>query len=159
MVAEIWVNIVSDSGLLPNGTKPLPEPMLTDHLWSLVTFILGKFHKRCLSHQSLKSILKFHSNFPSANELILLAKTSAHLYSKHSWYSMTHNHAISLGYTVLKFLNALDVLIPNRLVWIQICITKHTAWYIAHLYLLLFDICIWFLLFYNMSYRGSSVIL
>ena len=89
--------------------------------------------------------LKFHSNFPRVNELILLAKTSAHLYSKHSWYSMTHNHAISLGYTVLKFLNALDVLIPNRLVWIKICITIHTAWYIAHMYLLLFDICIWFL--------------
>ena len=24
-----WVNIVSCNGLLPEGTKPLPEPMLT----------------------------------------------------------------------------------------------------------------------------------
>ena len=28
---EIWVNIGSGNGLLPDGTKPLPEPMLTDH--------------------------------------------------------------------------------------------------------------------------------
>ena len=29
MVTEIWVNISSGNGLLPDGTKPLPEPMLT----------------------------------------------------------------------------------------------------------------------------------
>ena len=28
---EIWVNIGSGNGLLPDGTKPLPEPMLTYH--------------------------------------------------------------------------------------------------------------------------------
>ena len=37
MMAKIWVNIGSGSGLLPDGTKPLPEPMLTilisDVLW------------------------------------------------------------------------------------------------------------------------------
>ena len=27
----IWVNIPSGNGLLPDGTKPLPEPMLTYH--------------------------------------------------------------------------------------------------------------------------------
>ena len=26
-----WVNIGSGNGLLPDGTKPLPEPMLTYH--------------------------------------------------------------------------------------------------------------------------------
>ena len=26
---EIWVNNGSGNGLLPDGTKPLPEPMLT----------------------------------------------------------------------------------------------------------------------------------
>ena len=31
MATDIWVNIDSGNGLLPNGTKPLPEPMLTDH--------------------------------------------------------------------------------------------------------------------------------
>ena len=74
MATEIWVNIGSGNGLLPDGTKPLPEPMLTDPQWNPVTFILWQFHKRCLNHQSLKSVwklhvLKFHSNFPGANEL------------------------------------------------------------------------------------------
>ena len=41
-------------------TKPLPEPMLTYHQWSPVTFILGQFQKRCLNHQSLKSVWKLH---------------------------------------------------------------------------------------------------
>ena len=27
----IWINIGSGNGLLPDGTKPLPEPMLTLH--------------------------------------------------------------------------------------------------------------------------------
>ena len=56
-VTEIWVNIGSGNGLLPDSTKPLPEPMLNDHQWSPVTFILGPFHKRCLDHQSLKSVV------------------------------------------------------------------------------------------------------
>ena len=33
---DMWVNIGSGNGLLPNGTQPLPEPMLTYHqrvLW------------------------------------------------------------------------------------------------------------------------------
>ena len=28
---KIWVNIGSGNGLLPDSTKPLPEPMLTYH--------------------------------------------------------------------------------------------------------------------------------
>ena len=31
MVTEILDNIGSGNGLLPDGTKPLPEPMLTYH--------------------------------------------------------------------------------------------------------------------------------
>ena len=30
-VTEIWVNIGSGNGLLPDGTKPLPEPVLAYH--------------------------------------------------------------------------------------------------------------------------------
>ena len=33
----------SGNGLLPDGTKPLPEPMLTYHQWGPVTFICGYF--------------------------------------------------------------------------------------------------------------------
>ena len=60
----IWrqrsVNIGSGNSLLPDGTKPLPEPMLTGHPWSSVTFTEGQFHKQCLDHQSLKSVWKLH---------------------------------------------------------------------------------------------------
>ena len=37
----ITVNIGSGNGLLPDGTKPLPEPMLTYHQEGPVTFIWG----------------------------------------------------------------------------------------------------------------------
>ena len=60
MATKIWVNIGSGNGLLPDGTKPLPEPMLTNPQRSQVSFILGQFHKRCLNHQSLKSVWKLH---------------------------------------------------------------------------------------------------
>ena len=58
MATGIWVKIGSGNALLPEGPKPLPESMLTDHQWSPVTVILGQFHKRWLNHQSQTSILK-----------------------------------------------------------------------------------------------------
>ena len=54
----IWwhkiVNIGSGNGLVPGGTKPLPEPMLSYRKEGPVTFIWRQFHKRYLRHQSLK---------------------------------------------------------------------------------------------------------
>ena len=44
MAAEIWVNIGSGNGLLPDGTKPLPEQMLTYHQWGL-----SEIHLRAIS--------------------------------------------------------------------------------------------------------------
>ena len=35
---EIWVNIGSGNGLLPDGTKPLLEPVLTYHQICSVAF-------------------------------------------------------------------------------------------------------------------------
>ena len=32
---KIWVNMDSGNGLLSDGTKPLPEPVLTIHQWGL----------------------------------------------------------------------------------------------------------------------------
>ena len=40
--AEVEVNIGSGNGLLPNGTKPSPEPMLTYHQYGSLKFILDK---------------------------------------------------------------------------------------------------------------------
>ena len=68
MASEILVNNGSGNGLLPDGTKPLPDPMLTNHQWSLVTFISGQFHE--MLQPSITKIcleiacLKFHSNLP-----------------------------------------------------------------------------------------------
>ena len=74
MATEIWVNIGSGNGLLPDGTKPLPEPMLSDHQLNPLDI-----HIRAISQQmpqpSITKIRlkitypKFQSNFPGANEL------------------------------------------------------------------------------------------
>ena len=71
MVTEIWINTGSGNGLLPDSTKTLPEPMLTDHI--------GAIHIRAISQEipqlsiikiRLKiTYFKFHLNFPGANEL------------------------------------------------------------------------------------------
>ena len=55
MVTQIWVNFFSNDGLLPDGTRPLPKPILTHHLWGPLRVTWGQFHKKILSHQSLKS--------------------------------------------------------------------------------------------------------
>ena len=88
MATKIWINIGSGDGLLRDGTKPLPEPLLTDHQWNPAPFLLGQFHKRYLNQIQLNWIpfesecLKFHSNFPGANELI--GKTVYYV-SSHVW--------------------------------------------------------------------------
>ena len=41
------------TGLNPLNTKPLPEPMLTSHQWSLVAFIWKQFHRKCSRYLSL----------------------------------------------------------------------------------------------------------
>ena len=71
-----------DLGMACSLTAPshYQESMLTDHKWSPMTFILGQFHKRCLSQPSITKIYfkitykKFHSNFPGANELRIKEK-------------------------------------------------------------------------------------
>ena len=46
MTSEKLVNIGSGNGLLPDGTKPLPEPMLSHHQRGNVEFIWGQFHDK-----------------------------------------------------------------------------------------------------------------
>ena len=46
MVMDILVNIGSGNGLVPNGTKPLPEPMLACHEYGSVTFNWDKFYSK-----------------------------------------------------------------------------------------------------------------
>ena len=74
MATEIWVNIGSGYLLLPDGTKPLPEPMLTDHLFKSsdihIRAITQEIPQPSITKICLKiTCLKFHSNSPGANEL------------------------------------------------------------------------------------------
>ena len=65
---QIWVNIGSGKGLLPDGTKPLPDlcPVAFIWDWGLMQEIL----QPSLSKIRLKIIyLQFHLNLPGANEL------------------------------------------------------------------------------------------
>ena len=42
--AMAWCSIGSGNGLVPDGTKPLPEPMLTNDQWSLMAFTWNQFY-------------------------------------------------------------------------------------------------------------------
>ena len=62
MVTYIWVNIGSGNGLLPDGTKPLPEPMLTDDQWGLKCGIhLRPILQEVLKISTLKMSLKTYA--------------------------------------------------------------------------------------------------
>ena len=41
------INNGSGNGVLPNGTKPLPEPILTFHQWGPVALIWNWFQRKC----------------------------------------------------------------------------------------------------------------
>ena len=55
---HIWVNIGSGNDLLPDGTKPLPEPMLTYHQWSFVVFTLQQFYRQRMRYQFMVWVWK-----------------------------------------------------------------------------------------------------
>ena len=61
MASQNLVNIGSSNDLVPDGTKPLPEPVLTNQQRGLVTFI-------DMSLQITNIILQLH--LTGANELI-----------------------------------------------------------------------------------------
>ena len=42
--------------VLPDGTKPLPEPMLANHQWGLLAFTLGQSHINCSRYLSRRVI-------------------------------------------------------------------------------------------------------
>ena len=70
----------------------------TPVLWSQVTFIVGKFHRRCLNHQSLKSIWKLHvynilqiSQGPMS-QLIIFTYFYDHHPLQHQMMPSTHFH-------------------------------------------------------------------
>ena len=44
MAEYVWLNTGSGDGLLPNGPKQVPEPVLTNHQWGSVTFTWEQFY-------------------------------------------------------------------------------------------------------------------
>ena len=90
---KIWVNIGSVYGLWPDGTKQLPEPMLTDHQWSPVTFILGQFRKGCLNRQWLKAVWNLHiQNFIQIQEANDLKQRRWRTFSNRFWAANMRTH-------------------------------------------------------------------
>ena len=71
-----WVNIGSGNGLLPDGTKPLPEPVDLSLVRSIdinLMAISPKIPSRSITKITLKTIYpQFYLNFPGANELFYL---------------------------------------------------------------------------------------
>ena len=71
-----WLALSSDNGLLPGGTKPLPEPMLTCHQWCIVANHFGAILQELFAILIYKIILKIthlklHLHLPGANGLII----------------------------------------------------------------------------------------
>ena len=66
MISEILFNTDSGNGVVPDGTNPLPEPILTYLHWGPVTISCGEFTEINLQifYQNIQS------NFSEANELI-----------------------------------------------------------------------------------------
>ena len=65
-------NIIISYGLLHDGTKPLPELMLTDNQRGLVAFSWGQFHRKCPRYISLLWVWKLliqHSSHISQGPL------------------------------------------------------------------------------------------
>ena len=55
------ISIGSSNGLFPHDSKPLPEPMMTNHQCGPATFVWRQFHKRCISHNLLKLVGRYLS--------------------------------------------------------------------------------------------------
>ena len=50
----VWVIIGSGNGLLPDSTKPLPVPVLTNYHWGFTESCRGQPHRNSLTDLSLK---------------------------------------------------------------------------------------------------------
>ena len=99
-------NIGSGNGLLPDGTKPLPEPMLTYPHWGILTFTRGQFHYRYLSNQSTKLVWKLLiQNFIHTSQ----GRMSSSLIHGSSWSVWCKTHQESLQLTPREFKSSMDL--------------------------------------------------
>ena len=68
MTTQNWVNI----GLLPDGTKPLPAPVLSYNQWDSVALISQQVAKLLFFKIILSTL---HPHLPGANELIIMLQS------------------------------------------------------------------------------------
>ena len=59
MATGVYVNIGAGNGLLPDGTKPLPEPMLTNAQWGCCGIHLIAMSQEILKIFTVEMSLKF----------------------------------------------------------------------------------------------------
>ena len=89
----LWnlINIDWGNDLVPSGTKPLPQPMLTYHQRSPVLFIWGQLCLNCSSYQSLKWVWKLQ---PSYQRMGILQKSCTKFINAYSMYGpfKSRNH-------------------------------------------------------------------
>ena len=75
MVTSIWIKIGSGNGLLPEGSKPLPKPVLTYHQRCALAFTWEQFYKKSSQTEHVTVmcseiiLLKLLPHFPGTNEL------------------------------------------------------------------------------------------
>ena len=104
MVSKNVVNIGSGNGLLPQGTRPLPEPMLTYHQWDPVSFTWVQFHRKCSRNVSLIWVWKWLNTTASVkgqwvNDHHILKWKDYHWLLDHHW---THWRLLMTAFQVLS---------------------------------------------------------
>ena len=89
-----------------SGTKPSPEPMLTNHHWGLVAFTSGQFHRKCSTQDIHPSydFENYQSKFTATSSMIYTSVIkhqcneyipyNDHIHYKWSWFEVQHIHNI-----------------------------------------------------------------
>ena len=74
---------------MPDGTKPLPKPILTYHKWASLLFPQDQFHGKCSRYQFMKWVWKMYSEFNSTPPRDQWVKSQIcyclHIMLGHSW--------------------------------------------------------------------------
>ena len=74
MATEIWIKIGSGNGLLPDGNKPVPEPMTTNHQGDLMAFLWGGCGGGGLLYNGVDISAVIYNQCPSGYEISTTSK-------------------------------------------------------------------------------------
>ena len=116
LVTPYGVNIGSSNGLLPDCTKPLPEPMLTYDHWCPVAITWRQYCNRYLSHQLIT--LDFRVGVPwelfFADDLVIIATSLEECVERvKAWKEGLESKGLHVNMTKTKFMASglgLDIL-------------------------------------------------